>query len=135
MAKKMTGIVAQFGTKGYGFITGDDGEKYFVHQKNVFNKSRLRSDTRVKFKVETSEKGLVAVDVKLEKIVEESAPLTDNDIKAMFGVLLVFQIIIAYFVFFWINEKTTSLRFTCCNFNLWMSFHTCKRSNKYLYLA
>ena len=35
MAKKMTGIVAQFGTKGYGFITGDDGEKYFVHQKNV----------------------------------------------------------------------------------------------------
>ncbi|MBT5216916.1 MAG: cold shock domain-containing protein, partial [Gammaproteobacteria bacterium] len=22
MAKKMTGIVAQFGTKGYGFITG-----------------------------------------------------------------------------------------------------------------
>ena len=52
MAKKMTGIVAQFGTKGYGFITGDDNEKYFVHQKNVFNKSRLRSDTRVKFKVE-----------------------------------------------------------------------------------
>ena len=88
MAKKMTGIVAQFGTKGYGFITGDDGEKYFVHQKNVFNKSRLRSDTRVKFKVETSDKGLVAVDVKLEKIVEESGPLTDNDIKAMFGVLL-----------------------------------------------
>jgi hypothetical protein len=23
MAKKMTGIVAQFGTKGYGFITGE----------------------------------------------------------------------------------------------------------------
>ena len=74
MAKKMTGVVAQFGTKGYGFITGDDGEKYFVHQKNVFNKSRLRSDTRVKFKVESSDKGLVAVDVKLEKVVEESEP-------------------------------------------------------------
>jgi CspA family cold shock protein len=100
MAKKMTGIVAQFGTKGYGFITGDDGEKYFVHQKNVFNKSRLRTDARVKFKVETSEKGLVAVDVKLEKIVEDPTPLTDNDIKAMFGVLLVFQIITAYFAFF-----------------------------------
>ena len=100
MAKKMSGIVAQFGTKGYGFITGDDGEKYFVHQKNVFNNSRLRSDTRVKFKVENSEKGLVATDVKLEKIVEESQPLTDNDIKAMFGVLLVFQLVTAYFVFF-----------------------------------
>ena len=51
MAKKMTGIVTQFGTKGYGFITGDDGEKYFVHQKNVYNKSRLKADTRVKYKV------------------------------------------------------------------------------------
>jgi len=99
MAKKMTGIVAQFGTKGYGFITGDDNEKYFVHQKNIFNKSRLRSDTRVKFKVENSDKGLVAIDVKLEKVAEESLPLTDNDIKAMFGTLLVFQLIIAYYVF------------------------------------
>ena len=95
----MTGIVAQFGTKGYGFITGDDNEKYFVHQKNVFNKSRLRSDTSVKFKVENSDKGLVAIDVKLEKVAQDSEPLTDNDIKAMFGVLLVFQLIIAYFVF------------------------------------
>ena len=100
MAKKMTGIVAQFGTKGYGFITGDDDEKYFVHQKNVLNKSRLRGDTRVKFKVKTSEKGLVAVDVKLEKAVKDSTPLTDNDIKAMFGVLLFLQLIVAYFVFF-----------------------------------
>ena len=100
MAKKMTGIVAQFGTKGYGFITGDDGEKYFVHQKNIYNKSRLRGDARVKFKVESSEKGLVAVDVKLEKVVEESKPLTDNDIKFMLCALFVFQLIIAYFVFF-----------------------------------
>ena len=83
MAKKMTGIVVQFGSKGYGFITGDDGEKYFVHQKNVFNKSRLRVDTRVKYKVETSAKGLVAVDVKNEKLSEKSRPLTDNDIKFM----------------------------------------------------
>ena len=100
MAKKMTGIVAQFGTKGYGFITGDDGEKYFVHQKNIYNKSRLRTDTRVKYRVETSEKGLVAVDVKLEKLSEKSRPLTDNDIKFMLCVLFVFQLVIAYFVFF-----------------------------------
>ena len=100
MAKKMTGIVTQFGTKGYGFITGDDGEKYFVHQKNVYNKSRLRTDTRVKYRVETSEKGLVAVDVKLDKLSEKSNPLTDNDIKFMLCALFVFQLIIAYFVFF-----------------------------------
>ena len=95
----MTGIVAQFGTKGYGFITGDDGEKYFVHQKNVYNKSRLRANTRVKYKVETSEKGLVAVDVKLEKLSEETKPLTDNTIKRMFVVLLLIQLITAYYVF------------------------------------
>ena len=100
MAKKMTGIVVQFGTKGYGFITGDDGEKYFVHQKNVYNKSRLRTDTRVKYKVETSEKGLVAVDVKIEKLIEETKPLTDSTIKRMFVILLLIQLITAYYVFF-----------------------------------
>ena len=99
MAKKMTGIVAQFGTKGYGFITGDDGEKYFVHQKNVYSKSRLRVDTRVKYKVETSEKGLVAVDVLLEKLSAEKKSLTDNTIKIMFVVLLLMQVITAYYVF------------------------------------
>ena len=134
MAKKMTGIVAQFGTKGYGFITGDDGEKYFVHQKNVFNKSRLRSDTRVKFKVETSDKGLVAVDVKLEKIVEESAPLTDNDIKAVWCFASISNHYCILCVF-WINEKTTSFRFTCCNFNFRMFFNACKRGYKYLQFA
>ena len=99
MAKKMTGIVVQFGTKGYGFISGDDGEKYFVHQKNVYNKSRLRVDTRVKYKVETSEKGLVAVDVLLEKLSAEKKSLTDNTIKIMFVVLLLMQVITAYYVF------------------------------------
>ena len=100
MAKKMTGIVTQFGSKGYGFITGDDGEKYFVHQKNVYNKSRLSADTRVKYKVETSEKGLVAVDVKLEKLSTETKPLTDQTIKRMFVILLLIQLITAYYVFF-----------------------------------
>ena len=99
MAKKMTGIVTQFGTKGYGFITGDDGEKYFVHQKNVYNKSRLKADTRVKYKVETSEKGFVAVDVKLEKLSEEAKPLTDQTIKGMFFILLLIQLITIYYVF------------------------------------
>jgi CspA family cold shock protein len=99
MAKKMTGTVVQFGTKGYGFITGDDGEKYFVHQKNIYNKSRLSADTRVKYKVETSEKGLIAVDVKLEKLSEETKPLTDKAIKRMFVILLLMQVITAYYVF------------------------------------
>ena len=99
MAKKMTGIVTQFGTKGYGFITGDDGKKYFVHQKNIYNKSRLRIDTRVKYKVETSEKGLVAVDVKFEKLSQETKPLTDNTIKGIFVILFLIQLITVYYVF------------------------------------
>ncbi|MDP6727864.1 MAG: cold shock domain-containing protein [Gammaproteobacteria bacterium] len=99
MAKKMTGIVIQFGTKGYGFISGDDGEKYFVHQKNVYNKSRLRSDTRVTFRVETSEKGLVATNVKLERAEKEKMPLTDSTIKTMFAILFVMQIIAFYFLY------------------------------------
>jgi CspA family cold shock protein len=101
MAKKIKGVVAQFGTKGYGFITGDDGEKYFVHQKNIYNKSRLRADTRVVFNAESSEKGLVATNVKLEKSDStESAPLSDGAIKGMFLVLFIMQIIVAYKVFF-----------------------------------
>ncbi|HIC40892.1 cold-shock DNA-binding domain protein [hydrothermal vent metagenome] len=101
MAKKIKGVVAQFGTKGYGFITGDDGEKYFVHQKNIYNKSRLRADTRVVFNAESSEKGLVATNVKLEKSAStESTPLSDGAIKSMFLVLLIMQIIVAYKVFF-----------------------------------
>ena len=99
MAKKMTGIVIQFGTKGYGFITGDDGEKYFVHQKSVYNKSRLRSDARVTFRVETSEKGLVATNVKLERAEKEKMPLTDSTIKTMFAILFVMQIIAFYFLY------------------------------------
>ena len=101
MAKKVKGVVAQFGTKGYGFITGDDGEKYFVHQKNIYNKSRLKADTRVVFQAEESEKGLVATNVKLEKSSSsESAPLSDGAIKGMFAVLFVLQLIVAYKVFF-----------------------------------
>ena len=99
MEKKMTGIVVQFGTKGYGFITGDDGKKYFVHQKNVYNKSRLRADTRVQYKVETSEKGLVAVNVKLEKLSKDKKPLTDKAIIRMFVILLLIQLITAFYVF------------------------------------
>ncbi|MEO1939704.1 cold shock domain-containing protein [Candidatus Thioglobus sp.] len=100
MAKKVKGMVAQFGTKGYGFITGDDGEKYFVHQKNIYNKARLKADTRVVFNAENSEKGLVAVNVKLQgSESSESKPLSDTNIKIMFLFLLVMQIIMAYYVF------------------------------------
>lgn len=108
MAKKIKGVVAQFGTKGYGFITGDDDEKYFVHQKNIFNKSRLRAGTRVVFSAQESEKGLVASDVDLEdgakmaslKSGRSSSGLSNGAIKIAFAILFIAQAAVIYQVFF-----------------------------------
>ncbi|NYT52080.1 MAG: cold shock domain-containing protein [Candidatus Vesicomyosocius endoextente] len=105
MVKKVQGIVAQFGTKGYGFIMGDDGEKYFVHQKNIFNKSRLKVNTRVVFNTQNSEKGLVAMDVNLEKGVKtpnlesKTKTLSYSTIKSMFVILFIIQAVIVYKIF------------------------------------
>jgi CspA family cold shock protein len=65
--KKVNGVVTKFGAKGYGFILGDDDEKYFVHRNNIYNKLPLTVDTRVEFQAESSEKGLSAINVELEK--------------------------------------------------------------------
>ena len=109
MAKKIKGVVAQFGTKGYGFITGDDDEKYFVHQKNIFNKSRLKAGTRVVFGFEESEKGLVATNVELEdgakmsnfgKSSKTSSGLSNGTIKAALAILFIAQAVVIYKVFF-----------------------------------
>ncbi len=107
MAKKVKGVVAQFGTKGYGFITGDDDEKYFVHQKNIFNKSRLKANTRVIFIAEESEKGLVATNVELEggSVVASpsestSTTTTTTAVKLALSLLFIAQAVVIYKVFF-----------------------------------
>ncbi len=107
MAKKLKGVVAQFGTKGYGFITGDDGEKYFVHQKNIFNKSRLKANTRVVFAAESSEKGLVATNVELEggkiKVTSTTDGMSDATIRTLFTIMFVIQAVVVYKVFFTVS--------------------------------
>ncbi len=107
MAKKLKGVVAQFGTKGYGFITGDDGEKYFVHQKNIFNKSRLKANTRVVFAADSSEKGLVATNVKLEggkiKLTSTTDGMSDATIRTLFAIMFVTQAVVVYKVFFTVS--------------------------------
>ena len=105
MAKKIKGVVAQFGTKGYGFITGDDDEKYFVHQKNVFNKSRLKANTRVVFSGEESDKGLVATNVELEGGAKaakssNSKALSSGTVKLALTILFIAQAVVIYKVFF-----------------------------------
>ncbi|AYQ56422.1 Cold shock protein [Bathymodiolus thermophilus thioautotrophic gill symbiont] len=105
MEKKIKGKVTQFGTKGYGFIAGDNGNQYFVHQKNVFNQSRLKVGTRVVFNAENSEKGWVAMHVTLEKNAKtpktesKSKSLSDGTVKVMFAILFIAQIAVIYKVF------------------------------------
>ncbi len=98
MSKKTTGKISKFGTKGYGFIVGDDGEEYFVHQKNISNKERMQVGTRVIFNTQTSETGLVATEVDLLKSLGAKS-LSDGVIKALFAVLFITQAVIIYQVF------------------------------------
>jgi len=53
------------GTKGFGFITGDDGEDVFVHFRNVngLDKRQIKPGQRVRYRVADSERGPQAEDV------------------------------------------------------------------------
>jgi len=56
-------------TKGFGFITGDDDEDYFIHVSGLrvdFKKKGLRRGQRVVFDVMFDIKGDRAVNVRLE---------------------------------------------------------------------
>jgi len=106
---KMQGEVNKFGTKGYGFITGDNDEQYFVHQKNVFNKSRLKTGTRVTFNAENSDKGWIAMDVELDGVGVETSEsfkskspaksLSAGTVKGLFAILFIVQVAVVYKVF------------------------------------
>lgn len=50
-------------TKGFGFITADDGKDYFVHQSGLKDGVRLRDQDSVTFDVENGDRGLKAVNV------------------------------------------------------------------------
>ena len=59
----INGKVKQWDFKGWGFISGDDGEDYFVHINNVRRGQSIRSGDKVRFDTEISDKGLVAINV------------------------------------------------------------------------
>lgn len=52
-------------TRGFGFISGDDGRDYFVHHSNIVMTGfkKLLESQRVEFEVEESEKGRKAINV------------------------------------------------------------------------
>ena len=51
--------------KRFGFISGEDGNDYFVHLSGIEQGAFLREEAEVTFDVEESEKGPKAVNVKL----------------------------------------------------------------------
>jgi len=66
----MKGKVKFFNTmKGFGFIAGEDGKEYFVHQTGLKEGVSLNENDTVSFDVEEGDRGPKAVNV--EKSAEE----------------------------------------------------------------
>ena len=64
--KSCTGSIKWFNaTKGFGFITGDDGVEVFVHFRNVegLPKRAIKQDQRVSYMVKQSDRGPQAENV------------------------------------------------------------------------
>ena len=53
--------------KGFGFITDDDGNDYFVHQSGLKEGVSLQENDSVTFDVEEGDRGPKAVNVAIEE--------------------------------------------------------------------
>lgn len=63
----MKGTVKFFNNmKGFGFIAGEDGEEYFVHQTGLKEGTSLNENDAVEFEVEQGDRGPKAVNVSKE---------------------------------------------------------------------
>jgi len=61
----MEGTVKFFNRmKGFGFIAGEDGKEYFVHQTGLEEGVELNENDAVTFDVEEGDRGPKAVNVK-----------------------------------------------------------------------
>ena len=62
--RKMNGTVKFFNSmKNFGFITGEDGNDYFVHVSGLTPGTTLEEGDSVTFDTEKGDKGLKAVNV------------------------------------------------------------------------
>ena len=63
----MKGTVKFFNDmKGFGFITGEDGKEYFVHQTGLNGDMALAENDSVEFEIEQGDRGPKAVNVSKE---------------------------------------------------------------------
>jgi len=73
----MKGTVKFFNiSRGFGFIAGEDGKEYFVHQTALPDGLRLRENDKVTFDVEQGDRGPKAVNVKMDT--GEEAPAEEK---------------------------------------------------------
>jgi CspA family cold shock protein len=64
----MKGTVKFFNNvKGFGFIIGDDGKEYFVHQTGLGEGVSLSDNDSVEFEIEQGDRGPKAVNVSKDK--------------------------------------------------------------------
>jgi CspA family cold shock protein len=62
----MNGVVKFYNfAKRFGFITGEDGKDYFVHESGLEDSRSIKEGVDVVFEVIDGEKGPKAVNVKL----------------------------------------------------------------------
>ena len=65
--KEMKGKVKFFNeTKGFGFISGDDGKEYFVHATGLEEGVSISEGDSVNFEVEKGDRGPKAVKVSID---------------------------------------------------------------------
>lgn len=63
----MNGTVKFFNNmKGFGFIIGEDGKEYFIHQTGLKDGVSLNENDSVSFDVEEGDRGQKAVNVSKE---------------------------------------------------------------------
>ncbi len=62
----MKGLVKWYNPlKGYGFITGEDGQDVFVHSSDLPDRAYITQSDSVEYTVEKSERGPKATNVKM----------------------------------------------------------------------
>ncbi len=68
--------------KGFGFITADDGNDYFVHQSGLNGDIILRENDAVTFEVTEGDRGPKAVNVSLAGAEASSEDASEEEVAA-----------------------------------------------------